>query len=124
MRMLMLFIINYMVRNWQIKTAKFKNYNGMALYPFILLTERSIENNVLINHERIHLRQQLEMGLLLFYIAYLVNYLINRIRYREHYKAYRNIIFEREAFNNETNLEYLNKRPFWSFISYGSGSEF
>jgi hypothetical protein len=34
---------------------------AMALFPFILLNRRKKITDVLINHERIHLMQQLEM---------------------------------------------------------------
>ena len=46
--------------------------DAMALFPFILLRRKS-PSTKLINHECIHLRQQLEMGLLPFYIWYLLN---------------------------------------------------
>ncbi|GAA4408310.1 hypothetical protein GCM10023187_29990 [Nibrella viscosa] len=90
---------------------------GMALFPLVLV-RRPNPNPVLINHERVHLRQQLELGILPFYIWYLVEYLIRRWQYRDHYTAYRNISFEREAFANEKNLHYLPKRPWFTFRHY------
>ena len=33
-------------------------------------------------------------------------------------KAYRNISFEREAYTNEANSNYLNNRALWSFIKF------
>ena len=93
---------------------------GITLYPFIFIqsglkAERII---ILINHERIHLRQQLEMLVIPFYIAYLINYLYLYCIYRNHNKAYRNIIFEREAFIHEYDLNYLNERKWWCFLRY------
>jgi len=39
-----------------------KGYAAMAIFPFILLHDKKMkENKVLINHERIHLRQQVEL---------------------------------------------------------------
>lgn len=89
---------------------------GMALFPFILVRGKASE--ILINHEAIHLRQQLELGILPFYAWYLLEYLVRRIQYKNHYLAYRNISFEREAFQNEENLLYLGKRNVWRFVKY------
>ena len=91
--------------------------NGMALSPFILVRQAN-PGAVLLNHERIHLRQQAEMGILPFYLWYIVEYGIRRIQHRDHYTAYRNISFEREAFANDTNLTYLKTRSFWAFWQY------
>ncbi len=91
----------------------------MAIFPFIFVhNQRMKENRVLINHERIHLRQQLELLLLPFYIWYVTEYLINRLKYKDAKTAYRNISFEREAYANEADLTYLQKRPLWNFIKF------
>lgn len=92
---------------------------GMALYPFILIKDSSLKHNViLMNHEKIHLRQQLELFIIPFYLLYFLNYLINMMRYKKHHIAYLNIAFEREAYRNERNLQYLEKRKFcqWIFL--------
>lgn len=91
--------------------------DGMALFPFILVRHRH-PGPTLLNHERIHLRQQAELGVLPFYLWYVLEYLIRRIQYRDHYTAYRNIGFEREAFANDANLNYLSTRRFWAFWRY------
>jgi hypothetical protein len=49
---------------------------------------------------------------------YLVEYCIKLVIYRNHDKAYHNISFEREAYRNDENLDYLMKRKFWSFVKY------
>ncbi len=91
--------------------------DGMALFPFILVRQPN-PGPVLLNHERIHLRQQAELGILPFYLWYVVEYLIRRLRYGDHYTAYRNISFEREAFANDMNLVYLKQRRWWAFWHY------
>lgn len=91
--------------------------DGMALFPFILVKQPN-PGPVLLNHERIHLRQQAELGVILFYIWYVLEYLIRRLQYRQHYLAYRNISFEREAFANEQDLAYLKSRRWWTFWQY------
>ncbi len=91
--------------------------DGMALFPFILVRHPN-PGLTLLNHERIHLQQQLELGVLPFYLWYGIEYLIRRFQYQDHYMAYRNISFEREAFRHEHNLTYLATRPFWAFRRY------
>jgi hypothetical protein len=100
-------------------TTRFLQYSAMAVYPFVFIKRVEMQyDKELVNHELIHHRQQLEMGILPFYIAYLFNYLYNLIIYRKHYAAYRNIIFEREAFAMDKDLEYLSRRKFWNFLQY------
>ncbi|MBL7777536.1 MAG: hypothetical protein JNK66_04460 [Chitinophagales bacterium] len=94
-------------------------YSGMAVFPFILIQNKELAgNDTLIRHEQIHLKQQVEMLVIPFYVIYLINYLINLVIYRQHDKAYREIIFEREAYANEQNGDYLSQRPVWSFMKY------
>ncbi|MEP7264163.1 MAG: hypothetical protein ABI772_06690 [Bacteroidota bacterium] len=94
-------------------------YDGMTLFPFILLKHRKYESDkVLLNHEHIHLIQQKELLILPFYFFYSVNYFVNLIRFRNHHKAYTNIIFEKEAYANEKNKDYIITRKPWSFLKY------
>ena len=96
-----------------------KGYAGMTVFPFIILKSNYLlENKVTINHEKIHIRQQLELLIIPFYVLYFGNMLINYYKYRNFQKAYRNIIFEREAYTNEKNLDYLQSRSFWGFTKY------
>lgn len=95
------------------------NIAGMALFPYILVSDSKFLNNkTFINHEKIHLRQQIEMGILIFYIWYGIEYLFRLIQYKNRFLAYKNISFEREAYKNETNLQYLKQRKFYNFIYY------
>ena len=82
---------------------------AMAFYPFVILNSRVVATPELINHERIHLRQQLEMLIIPFYIWYLIEY---------YKKGYYNVSFEKEAYDNDKNLNYLKNRRLFSFIRY------
>ena len=96
-----------------------KQVSAMALFPFLLFQHSHLKyNRVLLNHERIHLRQQLELLILPFYIWYLLEYIVRFIRYRNHRLAYLNISFERDAYQNEKDLHYLKQRSFRSFLKY------
>ena len=93
--------------------------NGMALFPFILVKEASSKfDEVIIQHEIIHLRQQIELLVLPFYFFYLINYLYNRTIFNNHHEAYMNIVFEREAYANDIFPDYLKHRKLFSWIRY------
>jgi len=96
-----------------------RRFVGVTLWPFIVMKYRALEEDVVfINHERIHLKQQRELLVLPFFIWYGVEYVFRFIQYQDWYKAYRNISFEREAYRNELDLEYLNCRSFWTFMRF------
>jgi len=96
-----------------------KNFSGIAIWPFIILKDKKLKQDlVFFNHERIHLRQQLELLIVPFYLWYVIEYFFRIIQYKNRNKAYRNISFEREAYANEKDLQYLKRRPFWKFIKY------
>jgi hypothetical protein len=89
-----------------------KKYGGiraLAFFPFIIIPKETIIDDELINHERIHLRQQLEMLVIPFYIWYLIAI------YR---KGYYGVSFEKEAHSNDNDLTYLKRRKSYSFIKY------
>ena len=96
-----------------------KGYTGFAFFPFMFLKYSYLRKDVcLLNHERIHLRQQLELLIVPFYLFYIVEFLIRLYQYKVWHVAYRNITFEREAYKNESDLTYLKHRPFWQFLKY------
>lgn len=100
---------------------KLKEYGiyGLAIYPFIFIhNSESILDKELINHEKIHLQQELELLIIPFYIIYGINWIVNYFKYKSWEEAYRNIIFEREAYQNDYNLNYLKNRRMFSFIKY------
>jgi hypothetical protein len=96
-----------------------KGYRGLTLFPFVFIKYRfDSDDKVLVNHEKIHLRQQLELLVLPFFVWYFVEYAVRLLQYKNANLAYRNISFEREAYANERHLDYLKRRPFFSFLNY------
>ncbi|MCP4051980.1 MAG: hypothetical protein GY739_02750 [Mesoflavibacter sp.] len=94
-----------------------KGYTAITIYPFIVLKhKRQKDDMILINHEKIHLRQQLELLVIGFYLWYFIEFLLRIIKFKNWYRAYLNISFEREAYKNENDLNYLKSRSFWSFF--------
>lgn len=96
-----------------------KGFGGFTFYPFVFVADAADKDNpVFVNHERIHLRQQLELLVLPFYLWYGIEYLLRLVQYRDRRKAYRSISFEREAYANESDLAYVKTRAFWRFLKY------
>jgi hypothetical protein len=92
---------------------------AITLFPFIILNSRSLQNEkIIITHERIHLKQQLELLVLPFYLWYLLEFLFWWIRKKDFREAYENIVFEREAFAHQERKDYLKQRPFWAFFRH------
>ena len=73
--------------------------SGIMLFPFLV-----VKNDSSINHERIHFRQCLSLGIIPFYIWYFIEYLIILPKYKS--KAYYYISFEQDAYINDGNINY------------------
>lgn len=96
-----------------------KGYRGLTVFPFVFLKQReSVADVVLLNHEKIHLRQQSELLVLPFFVWYTLAFLCHFLMEKDAKKAYRAIPFEREAYANEKDLHYLKQRSFWCFLNY------
>jgi len=94
-------------------------YRGLTVFPFVFIKYAfDSENKVLVNHEKIHIRQQMELLVLPFFLWYFVEYAVRLLQYKNANLAYRNISFEREAYANEINLDYVKTRRFFSFLKY------
>ena len=113
------------VKHWSIVflfTPKW--VDGITIFPFIFVRKNLKDElaekdyNELINHERIHIVQQLECLIFPWLLIYCFNYLVNLIRFREHFEAYYNICMEREAYQNQSQMDYLDKRKTFQWKKY------
>ena len=96
-----------------------KGFRGLTIFPFVFIKDKVDKGNfVILNHEKIHLRQQLELLIIPFFIWYGLEYIFRLFQFKNANLAYRNISFEREAYHNESNLNYLKNRKFFKFIDY------
>lgn len=97
----------------------FKGFSAINLFGILFVREDTEINEYLINHEEIHTEQMKELGYLSFYILYFFEWLYRLVQYKfDSNEAYRNISFEREAYRNDRDLAYLEKRrayAMWSF---------
>ena len=102
----------------------FFKIGGISLFPFVVMRTYFLQDlpfwknrkKRTINHETIHFQQQLELLVIPFYILYILEYFLKFFFYFSITKAYRNISFEREAFNNQDNFKYLETRKRYNWI--------
>ena len=71
-----------------------------------------------VNHERVHTAQMREMLIVPFYVVYVLEHSVRLLMYSNHHKAYRNISFEREAYSNGRDLDYLGRRRPYAWMRY------
>ena len=133
--------------NWIAKHIVFKGYYTIMLFGFILTKCKSLKASTMV-YERIHSRQWMELtalflsinivlltfrditlgafligiigSILSFYIIYVIEWLIRVAinKFKANNTAYHNISFEREAYGNQDNTTYLEKRIPFNFIKY------
>ena len=100
----------------------FKGFISITLFPFIFARKEYEPLGMrTIIHENIHLKQQKEMLIVFFYLWYGIEWIVRLIRHKSFQKACRNISFEREAYNNEYDDEYLDVRKPYEWIHYLKG---
>ena len=94
----------------------FPGFKALTMWPFIFVRRGTYYGNVTENHERIHAQQQKEMLVMPFFVWYVMEWLLRSALSGRN--AYRDISFEREAYANERNLDYLCGRKFFQWIKY------
>lgn len=100
----------------------FMSIGGITLWPFIVLREYYqgttnywvTKREKTINHESIHIKQQEELLIIPFYVLYILEWFIKLFFYGK--QSYYNISFEREAYSNEHDKDYLKNRKRYRWI--------
>lgn len=93
----------------------FKGFAAINLFGILFVRKGITVDEEMINHEAIHTEQMKEMLYVFFYLWYVIEWIIRLFMKGN---AYRNISFEREAYDNESNLDYLNTRKRYFWFSY------
>lgn len=101
------------VRN---KFIPFKGFRAINILGVLFVHNDAYIDEKTINHEMIHTAQMKELLYIFFYVLYLIEWLLRLAICRNFKKAYRNICFEKEAYENEGNLHYLSSRSCWAWI--------
>ena len=89
---------------------------GITLWPFIIV--RGKADALTIRHETIHIRQQAELLVVPFYALYVGFWLYRWLQLGDKRAAYFAIPFEREAYANHEDGEYLLKRKPYAWRHY------
>lgn len=92
---------------------------GLALFPFIIMKSEEHVTDWIINHERIHFRQQIEtlfIGVILLHI-FERNYARFVLGY-SNMDAYTFSSTEQEAYRNQYDETYLQNRKPFAFLKY------
>lgn len=121
----------------------FKGFTAITIWP-VVFARKSAKwlKDYVVNHETIHLRQQLEVliasaiilavmilltgiswcwllaSLLVYYTWYGIEWLIRLILCHDSHRAYRNIAFEQEAYGNQYDMAYPNDRKLFAWVEF------
>ena len=92
--------------------------NFLAINLFGVIFSKGPVSPRVCTHEYIHTLQQREMLFVVFYLWYLIEWAVRLCYYHDHIKAYRNISFEREAYENDKDADYIRHRRLFSWTKY------
>lgn len=96
-----------------------KGFKAINLFGVLFVRGDAKINDVTFMHESIHTAQMKELLYVFFYILYLIDWLIGLVVYGfDTKRAYREICFEKEAYENERNNDYLKNRKAFVFKKY------
>ena len=101
------------------KWIPFKGFFAINLFGTCYIREENKHIKIpkqTLNHEAIHTEQMKELGYIFFYIWYFIEWLIQLCFHGK--DAYYWISFEREAYDNDKNYKYLNKRKHYNWFKY------
>jgi len=93
---------------------RFTKINAITLWKWVLYADK-YPCKFLVNHERIHLDQIKRDGCFTFYYRYLHGYFSLRWEGLKPFDAYRGICYEKEAYENEWDLNYIVPKKVMSF---------
>lgn len=99
----------------------FNYYTGLSFFIFIWISRLNPDPVRLVRHEKIHFQQQIEMLFVFHWLLYGFFYLVSRWKGHGHYIAYRYNPFELEAYSNDPDRDYLQKRKPFAWVNYMKG---
>lgn len=94
---------------------------AITIWPFVFIRDNG--NDITVNHESIHIKQQEELWVIPFYVLYLFEWVKNLIDGMNKRDAYFNISFEKEAYSNQKDFTYLQKRDKMAWKKYRGNDE-
>lgn len=101
------------------KIIPFGDYGTINLFTILFTkNKKGLLRNKNVNHELIHTAQMKELGYIGFYLWYGIEYLLIRLFHKKQGDAYHDVSFEEEAYANEKDLSYLDKRKHYAWVKY------
>ena len=94
----------------------FPGFKAVNLFGFLFVRSKAKISDIDINHEAIHTAQMKELLYIFFYIWYIIEFIIRFLFMWNWKAAYRNLLFEQEAYDNEKDLNYLTKRKHYTWL--------
>jgi len=110
-----LFIENSKIPVWLSYIAPI-DIGAITLGPIVI--SRGEMSEITKRHETIHFQQFFELAFVGFPILYYGFWLLNLLKGDDRESAYYNIPFEKEAYYNDADENYLSKRKRFSWIHY------
>lgn len=83
---------------------------AVTLFPFILVRSELMDDDILINHESIHIEQYKELLFLGFFLIYAYDFMKAIFSGHSWESAYHEIRLEKEAYAHEADKDYLKSR--------------
>jgi len=94
----------------------FKGYKAINLFGVIFVRKYKVMTNIELNHEMIHTKQMKELLYVFFYLWYVVEWMLRYVGCFDSHRAYRHIGFEKEAYNNQSDLDYTSNRKHYCWF--------
>ena len=108
-----LFFENNKIPVWLSKVAPIEIW-AVSIFIFVFCKGELSEDTR--RHETIHFQQQLELLFVGQWIIYAISWLWGLLKYRDGKTAYYRNIAEQEAYENESNPNYLTERKRWQWL--------
>lgn len=95
----------------------FKGFKAINIFGMMFVRKGKTINAYDLNHESIHTEQMKELAFIFYYPLYFIEWLVKLFVHKfKNHDAYRNISFEKEAYENEKDLEYLKARKRYNWF--------
>lgn len=92
----------------------FKGFKCINLFGVLFVRTGCVMQSSDMNHEVIHTVQMKEMLYIFFYVAYILEWLYHLLICHDSRKAYYRISFEKEAYENQSDRDYVKTRKMFN----------
>lgn len=96
----------------------FPGYKAINLFGVLFVRKGYTVDDKTLNHEEIHTAQMKELLYIFFYFLYVFEFIVRLVKIGKWHEAYRAISFEKEAYENESNMDYLSTRKHYAWFKY------